>query len=97
MSISSLRLKPPLRSHSIGSSQNLAVRASRWTCTRLGFGPVIREKEKAIPALTENRRHLTSLLDELCDAKPASSIEHRESRIWHRLKQLLGYQLLVTT
>jgi hypothetical protein len=38
-----------------------------------GFSPVIRVKEKAIPALTENRRHLTSLLDELCDAKPLST------------------------
>ncbi len=34
------------------------------------FTPVVRIKEKAISALTENRRHLTSLPDELCDAKP---------------------------
>jgi hypothetical protein len=43
------------------------------------FSPVIRVKEKAISALTENRRHLTSLLDELCDAKLLSTIQHPES------------------
>ena len=34
------------------------------------FTPVIRVKEKAIPALPENGRYLPSSVDEFCDAKP---------------------------
>ena len=60
---------------SIGSSQNFAVRASRWDMHVPRFTPVIRVKEKAIPALTENGRHFGNLADDLRDAKPVSSIQ----------------------
>jgi len=38
------------------------------------FTPIVRIKEEAIPALTENRRHLASLAKDLWDAKPSSSL-----------------------
>src|SRR5437773_6502210 len=34
------------------------------------FSPIVRIKEKTKSPLTENRRHLMSLVDEVCDAKP---------------------------
>jgi len=45
------------------------------------FHPIVGVKEKAVSALTENCRHLTSLAGELCIAKPLPSREtFRRSR-----------------
>jgi hypothetical protein len=41
------------------------------------FSSVVRVKEKAVPALAENRRHSTSLVDHFCNAK--SPINYRLS------------------
>src|SRR5437867_6952381 len=45
------------------------------------FAPVIRIKEKTKSPLTENRRHVTSLRNELYDAKTAISTENQQSII----------------
>src|SRR5437867_12182632 len=45
------------------------------------FTPVIRVKEKAIPALTKDRWHPTSLADEASDAKPLLAINYLLRRL----------------